>query len=490
MQSDTLDPPVTRTMLLVRLAGVLVLAVPVAVLALAMVRVGGSPQPILAGGMATCAFLALGLLHQIGSARAISHKSASPLYLIAVLILWMNTRDYHNWFIQAAMGTLLGVPLSLFVLQEYLFTGRSSLRRARYFARRLSNRTDWPENLVECKNLPEVKALREAIHDDAEPVLVLLMHPRPQVRIAALAALDFRPAWRKGEAETVLQAAKFATEPPVRAAALTALANVDDPTLLAAIAVYLRDATPEVRQAAAEALLWDADGRWGQIRRQIRLALADPRCLGPLPCAGSLPNQATVDLTMWSGEQGPIGVRATLTLLAHYRRELNENPGSQVVEQLVAQAADNKVPSSLRVELANLLVEEDGVDPRLWNELLEAGQPSALRLLAAGALLRNGPDEKAVEALRDVARVPNREIAVQVAAIIQRYLRIDMGLPLGGPLPDPTSKQAAELARSVMDWASGKPVSPGEHHSTRRKRLTTMLRQIPRPEDDKPRRRT
>ena len=221
------------------------------------------------------------------------------------------------------------------------------------------------------------------------------------------------------------------------------------------------------------------------------VALSDSRCLddGPLPCSGRLSGQATIDLTMWSGEQGPIAVRSTLTLMAHYRRELNENPGSQVIEELGRQASNPNVPAALRVEIANLLVEEDGIDLKLWTGLLDAGQPSAIRLLAA-ALLRNGPDEKALETLRNVAQVPNREIAVQVATIIQKYLRIDMGLPLGGPMPDPTSKRTAEIARSVIDWASGKAVAPGEHHSSRRKRITSMVRQIPRPPDEKPKRRT
>jgi hypothetical protein len=475
-------------MLLSKLRGILVLSFPVSVLIVAMLRSGGTPQPILAGGVAGCAFLALGLLHHVGAARASTHQSASPIYLIAVLILWMTTRDYDNWFTQAAIGMLLAIPVTLFVFQELLFSGRGGARRARHLVRRLAQKSDWPEDLAECKMLPEVKALREALREDAEPVMLLLMHPAPQV---PLAALEFRPTWRKSQAETVLQAARFAKEPPVRAAALMALANFDDPEFAPALAAYLRDASREVRRAAAEAVLWDADGRWQHIRRELRSALADPRCLGdgPLPISGSLPNLAIADLTTWCGETGPMGRRATLTLMAHYRRELNLNSTPELVSHLAVRIRDSKVPSTLRVEIAHLLAKNDCVAPQLWSSLLDPGQPSALRLLAAGGILRGGPDERALDTLRDMASVPNREIAMQVAAIIQECLRIDMGLPLGIRPPEPTSKLAAEIARRVIDWAAGKTQLPVAEFRPRRTRLTSLARQIPRPNDESPRRR-
>ena len=54
---------------------------------------------------------------------------------------------------------------------------------------------------------------------DAAPALVLLNHARVQVRVAALAALEFRQNWRVGQAEMVLQLAQQTREPAVRAAA-------------------------------------------------------------------------------------------------------------------------------------------------------------------------------------------------------------------------------------------------------------------------------
>jgi hypothetical protein len=357
--------------------------------------------------------------------------------------------------------------------------------------RRLANRTEWPTELADCRLLPEVKALREALRDDAEPVLVLLGHPKPQVRVAALAALEFRPSWRKDQAEAVLRAAKFATEPMVRVTAMTALANVDQPTLTAAVAVYLRDVSPEVRLAAAEALIWDAERRWADVRRYIHAALADIRCAGdgPLTCPGGLPNAVLADLKAWASESGPIGLRSTKTLVAHYRREIDQNPSPELVDEMVANVRHQRNPSALRVELAHLLAKADGADEGLWRELLGPNQPSSLRLLAAGTLLRQGSDQAAVAALRDVASIPNREITMAVAAIVQRCLHFDMGLPLDGPAPDPRSKQAAEVARRVLEWVAGRGERVHDEATTRRERTASLARQILRPTDELPRRR-
>ena len=489
MSLPTENTPAPRHSLLKSMAGLVAVCLPSAVLVAITWQAGETPQPILVGGVATSAFLAVALLHQVGPGRAFNHKSCSSLYLIAVLVLWMTSRHSPGWFIHAAMGTLLGVPLLLFICQEFLFTGRGGLRRARSLVRRLAARTEWPANLEDCKLLPEVKALREAIRDDAEPVMVLFMNPKPEVRIAAMAALEFRTTWKMGQAETVLKAAKYATEPPVRAAAMMALANVDDPDLVSHIAMYLRDATSEVRVAAAQALLWDADRRWSHIRTQLRAALSDYRCRGdgPLPSAGLLPPQAIADLMMWSGEAGSLGLRSTLTLRSHFQRELNENPTPELVDEICRRIRDGRCPSALRVELAHLLTGSDSVTPELWRSLLEAGQPSALRLLAAGALLQTDAQDQAIETLREVARIPNREMALQVAVIVQRSLRIDMGLPLGGELPEPQSRQATEIARRVLEWAAGNtPVV--EPPPRRRRGLATGL-QIPRPTGEQPWRR-
>src|SRR5206468_3103156 len=128
-------------------------------------------------------------------------------------------------------------------------------------ADRLANRQEWPSDLAACRTLAEVKALRAALGYDAAPALALLRHPRMEVRVAALAALEFRKEWRAGQAELVLQIAQRAEQPAVRAAAVTALGNVDDRELVEMLAQFLHDASREVRCAATEALLWDTEHR-------------------------------------------------------------------------------------------------------------------------------------------------------------------------------------------------------------------------------------
>ena len=136
---------------------------------------------------------------------------------------------------------LLVVPLGFFALQCLRDSGAPTLRRARQLAHQLSRRVDWPADLDACRLLPEVKALREALHVDAGPGLELLSHARPQVRVAALAALEFRQNWQPGQAELVLSAARRALEPEIRAAAAYALANLDDQVIIEGLAEFLYD---------------------------------------------------------------------------------------------------------------------------------------------------------------------------------------------------------------------------------------------------------
>jgi len=53
-----------------------------------------------------------------------------------------------------------------------------------------------------------------------------------------------------------------------------------------------------------------------------------------------------------------------------------------------------------------------------------------------------------------LARQPNRELAVQVAAVLQNVLGLNVGLT-EGELPASNSKQASDLARRVLAWANG-----------------------------------
>ncbi len=154
----------------------------------------------------------------------------------------------------------------VFGFQTLSESGAPRLRRANILAQGLAARQEWPADLGVCRTLPEVKALRAALNYDAAPALALLRHARLEVRVAALAALEFRKDWRPGQAELVLQIAQRAEQPVIRAAAVTALGNVDNRELVETLAQFLHDASLEVRRATTEALLWDTEHRWDWIR--------------------------------------------------------------------------------------------------------------------------------------------------------------------------------------------------------------------------------
>src|SRR5215831_4100104 len=253
--------------------------------------------------------------------------SVVTLYVIALGWLWLGTRSSGDWWSHLAQAILLVMPLLVFALQILTDSGAPAIRRAQALASALANRRDWPTDLAACRGLPEVKALRESLQVNAAPALALLRNRRHEVRIAALAALEFRQNWRSGQPKMVLQMAMRAEEPAVRAAALTALGNVHEREIVEAVAEFLRDPSWEVRRAATEAILWDTQHCWGWIRHAVRRALGDPACQedGPLSCDGQpLTADAVADLTAWSGDKGAVGARAALTLGAHYNRVLSD----------------------------------------------------------------------------------------------------------------------------------------------------------------------
>jgi HEAT repeat protein len=383
--------------------------------------------------------------------------SIITLYVIALGWLWLGTRGSSDWYPHLAQAILLVMPLLVFALQILTDSGAPAIRRAQSLAAALASRRDWPSDLAACRTLPEVKALREALHVDAAPALALLRNRRPEVRIAALAALEFRQNWHAGQPEMVLQLALRAEEPQVRAAALTALGNVHERSVIEGVAEFLRDPSWEVRRAATEALLWDTGHRWGWIRHAVRRALGDPACLedGPLYCDGQPLNpDAIADLTAWSAEKGAIGIRAALTLGAHYARLLSEGSLPGQLEKLRRQLADPHAPPPLRIELVRLLQNCQELDPELLETLLDPANPAPLRLSAVEALLAQGDHIGARAALHDLARLPNREIALATAALVQRRLGVDLGLNLNESLPPIHSRQAAEVTRRVLQWSS------------------------------------
>jgi hypothetical protein len=380
--------------------------------------------------------------------------------LIALAWLWWGSNT-EDWYTNMAKAVLLVVPLLVFGYQTLIDSGAPAIRRARLLADRLAARKEWPADLATCRNLAEVKALRAALGVDASPALALLQHSRPEVRVAALAALEFRKDWRPGQAELVLQVAQRAEQPAIRAAAVTALGNLEDRTLVETLAQFLHDNSWEVRRAAIESLLWDSERRWSWIRFAVRRILADPLFLtdGPLIHDGQLLTpEAVKDLTAWCAEKGALASRASLTLGAHYNRALNERPDETLAKSLRQLLGDPHTPAVLRLELGRLLQYHQELDLPLLEKMLTPSNPAPLRLIASEAMLAEYPEgpgrSTAITALRDLARLPNREIALATADVIQRRLGVDLGLGLGQPLPPVHSRQAAEITRRVMVWAT------------------------------------
>lgn len=433
------------------------LLLPLALMLICSVR-GSSASPGLLwlGTLFQLLACALALFGRAGW-RELTGSTVIMLYVIALSWMLLGAVGAHDWFLHLAQAILLVVPLIYFAVQCLRESGAPTLRRARHLAHRLAHRLDWPAQLHDCRLLPEVKALREALHVDASPALSLLSNPRPEVRVAALTALEFRQNWRPGQAQVILQLAQHAIEPEVRAAAINALANVEDRPTIEALAEFLRDSSQLVRQTSADALLWNTEQNWPWIRMSVRRALSDPVCQndGPMRHEGNiLTAEAVADLTAWTAEKGVQALRSALTLGRHYHRVLALSVEAALVETLRRQLSDSHTPALLRLELARVLHSHREIDATLLRQLLDPANPAPLRLIAVEALLEQGHSAEAVGALHDLARLPNREIALGIAQVVQRRLNVDLGLPLDEPLPSLHSRQAAEVARRVLVWAA------------------------------------
>jgi HEAT repeats len=466
-----------------RLFRLIVLLLPAAILLLVSFRLEPEAGRFLvlgATGLALGGFLAWSGLQE--SRQPI----APPMIVLSVIALgWlifttsgMGRKD--DWGLHLAQSVLLVIPLLLFSIQCLRDSGAPAHRRARLLADRLSHRREWPRDLMLCRMLPEVMALREALHVDATPALSLLNHAKPQVRVAALAALEFRQNWRHGQPELVLQIARLATEPEVRASAVNALANIDDRLTVEALAEFLDDRSPIVRHTAMEALLWNTEGRWEWVRHAVRKSLADPDCLqdGPLPVAGDrLGSEAVTDLHTWCGEKGVLAQRAAITLGAHYAQQVpagDPNLFPYLRELLV----EPHTPAILRLELAQLLRENNELSEEMLRQMLDPAMPAPVRLIGAESLLGDGYCPEAMCALYELARLPNREIALATADVIQRRLGVDLGLPPDQPLPQLSSRLAAEVARRVLLWAGNQQGSSEPSSSAQIPRASRVSRRI------------
>jgi len=364
-------------------------------------------------------------------------------------------------------GILFLLPIPFLMRDFFEAAGLSTLRQARSAVARLLNRTEWPLSPSDCRHLPEVRQLREAILLDPTPALHLLRDPRLPVKVAALMALEFRPTWLPGQADQIAYMLTTADEPILRSGCLRALAPITDPALTQVLLNFPRDPSRDVRSAAIDSLLFRPEKRWHQIRQPLHDFLNDPRYAGDGAMAWSgalLPVAAVNDLMSWSAEIGTVSLRATLTLVAYYHRAINETGSPELVTNLVEQLRNDRLPAVFRIELAHLLKKYQCLDRKMLEAMLAPSEPSALRLLAAESLLsepgQTVPHAQSVATLKEVARHPNREMAITTASIVQRCLRVDMGLPWGQGLPSLQSKQAAEVTRRVMAWASNDGATP------------------------------
>lgn len=432
------------------------LFVPALLLAAAAWGTSGTPRAIGVGVAVFLALEALFLVNRFGAGRAAGSWFLFAFYAVAFAVLRFNSPDLASPLTHAGLAFTLLVPVGVVGWRELGAALAGNVRRAKFLIRQLLALREWPALYSEYRTVPLVRDLRQAVRDNPAPLLPLLAHPDVRIQIAALVALECQPVWRKGQAEAVIQRANLTEEPAVRAAAAVALANVRKPRHLVCLLPFLRDRVADVRRASALAILWDARNRWPEVRGAVRLALADAHAAkdGPLPCSGQLPPAALDDLVAWSGETGPIGKRSTQTLLRHCQKAIHEDGSAEAIGRVVGLMANPKGPPGLRVELAHKLQAADEFPVELAARFLAPNQPTMLRLMAAAALLAQRDDPRTVEVLREAAQQPNRQIALTAAGMIQKFLGVDMGLPVGGELPAANSRQAAEVARRVLQWAA------------------------------------
>ena len=447
--------PATRKSGAASLISTVLLIGPAALLGLAAGRTDGLPRSVDAGVAVTLGLEGLFLAIRYGPERAAASTFTLVFYWIAAAVLRFDAANFRTIDTHLSLAVLFLVPTGLFIRRELAATGGNA-RRVKILIRQLLARPDWPITFAIYRDCPQIKALRDGLRDDAAPALPLLAHDDVRVQVAVLTALEFHQGWRKGQVEAVLQRALYCDEPAVRAAAVLALACVTKPRHLQGLLPFLRDSAAEVRRAAGMAVLWDAGRRWPDIRGQVRQALAAAHAAkdGPLPCSAALPPAALTDLVRWSAEAGPVGKRSTLTLVRHCHKAIQEDGSADAIGRVLGLVADPEVPAALRVELAHRLQQADAFPPEFGARLLGAGNPTMLRVLAAGAVLSRRADPRAVDVLRQAARQPNREIALAAASIVQRYLSVDMGLPVGAALPSVHSREAADVTRRVLKWAT------------------------------------
>jgi hypothetical protein len=435
------------------------LLLPILLLALAAFRAAkdGRPQTILWLGTLVQVLVSLLVFKSQRLGRSPLGSAMLVLYVIALSLLAVGhgMAGMSDWYPRYAQGVLFLVGTMFFAHLVIAESGVRDRYQACKMALALADRTQWPADLNHCRQMPEVKQFREALQGDPSPAFALLGHAFPEVRVAAFAALEGWREWQPGQPELLAEILQRSPEAGVKAAALRVLASVRDRPMVERLSMYFNDPAREVRQAAAELLRWSLAERWPWLRLAVRDALAHPaQADGPLlPEGTQLPPEAIKDLKAWVAEKGLLSVRATWTLAAHYERCLAEHAEEKLLQELRHQLLDAHTPAVLRIELSQLMQRRQLFDKALLEKLLDPMNPAPLRVIAADALLAAGKHAGASTALRDVARMPNRDIALATADVVQRRLGVDLGLTPGQTLPPINSRPAADVTRRVMAWA-------------------------------------
>jgi hypothetical protein len=457
--------PARQASLFLRVTRFGLLVTPLALLTVAGLRFRRDSSDLIWVGVLIQAVACLFFLSRGRGWRGPIGVPEASMYVVALAWLAFAVPDARDGFLYLSRSLLIVVPLGFFAALCLHESGATDLRRARRLADRLANRRTWPADLDACRFLPEVRALRDSLRIDAGPAFGLLSQPLPQVRIAALAALQGRKVWQPGQAEVIVHMIRHTAEPEVRAAGIAALAAREDRETTEAIAEFLRDADRRVREVTADALLWSTEKRWPWIRDAVRQALASPTCQGdgPLCPEGHVfSEEAVTDLNAWACEKGLLGLRAALTLGAHAEQVLASAQDPKLAEKLRLQVADSHAPALLRLELARVLQRNQELDEQTLRKMMSAISPAPLRLIAVEARLIQGESPEATGVLCELARLPNREIALATADVVQRRLGVDLGLPRHQALPPVQSRQATDVARRLQAWATRLQGSPAD----------------------------
>ncbi len=203
----------SRSLMATGVAAVLML-VPSFTLGFGALSHQGGKSVLLLVGAGTTLVAALVLFRYVANRPLQSPLACLPCP-IGAAFLWQAHPNPQHPFGVFAMGLLILAPVCFFAIQAVVATGAPALRQARKLVEELKNRSHWPEDLHECRSLAEILPLREALRTEAAPVMPLLSNPRPQVRVAALATLEYRKRWRTGQPDQILELALADPEPEV-----------------------------------------------------------------------------------------------------------------------------------------------------------------------------------------------------------------------------------------------------------------------------------